>query len=75
MQAASDAFLGWSSSSFNGRSYYWRQLRDMKGSAEVSAMSAVELQLHARICGWTLARSHARSIDSRIVAGYLGGER
>jgi uncharacterized protein (DUF2252 family) len=75
MQAASDAFLGWSSSSFDGRSYYWRQLRDMKGSADVSAMSAPELQIHSRICGWTLARAHARSIDSRVVAGYLGKGR
>jgi uncharacterized protein (DUF2252 family) len=75
MQAASDAFLGWSSSSFDGRSYYWRQLRDMKGSAEVSTMSARELELHSRICGWTLARAHARSVDSRVVAGYLGKGR
>jgi uncharacterized protein (DUF2252 family) len=75
MQAASDAFLGWSSSS-NGRSYYWRQLRDMKGSAEIAELSPAELQLHARICGWTLARAHARSIDARLVAGYLGtGDR
>jgi uncharacterized protein (DUF2252 family) len=72
MQAASDGFLGWSSSSFDGRSYYWRQLRDMKGSAEVAEMSPTELQLHARVCGWTLARAHARTVDARIVAGYLG---
>jgi uncharacterized protein (DUF2252 family) len=72
MQAASDAFLGWSSSSFDGHDYYWRQLRDMKGSADIATMRPRALAVYAALCGWTLARAHARSADARVIAGYLG---
>ena len=54
------------------RSYYWRQLRDMKGSAEVESMTPVALGFYARACGWTLARAHARSGDPVAIAEYLG---
>jgi uncharacterized protein (DUF2252 family) len=71
MQAASDVFLGWSSAD-DGRHYYWRQLRDMKGSAEVAAMRPRELRAYAGLCGWSLARSHARSGEVVAIAAYLG---
>jgi uncharacterized protein (DUF2252 family) len=71
MQAASDIFLGWFRSPA-GRDFYWRQLRDMKGSAEIERMSAEELTLYAGICGWALARAHARSGDRVQISAYLG---
>ena len=54
------------------RYFYWRQLRDMKGSAEVESMAPVALRFYAGICGWTLARAHARSGDPIAIAAYLG---
>ena len=72
MQAASDIFLGWTKGADANRHYYWRQLRDMKGSAEVEAMAPVALDFYAGICGWTLARAHARSGDPVAIAEYLG---
>ena len=71
MQAASDVFLGWSSAD-DGRHYYWRQLRDMKGSAEVAVMAPRELRAYAGLCGWSLARAHARSGECAAIAAYLG---
>jgi uncharacterized protein DUF2252 len=72
MQAASDIFLGWTKGVDVNRHYYWRQLRDMKGSAIVEAMTPVGLNYYAGICGWTLARAHARSGDPVSIASYLG---
>jgi uncharacterized protein (DUF2252 family) len=72
MQAASDIFLGWTKGLDENRHFYWRQLRDMKGSAVVEAMTPLGLALYARACGWTLARAHARSGDSIAIAEYLG---
>ena len=72
MQAASDIFLGWTKGVQDDRYFYWRQLRDMKASAEVETMTPVALALYARICGWTLARAHARSGDPVAIAAYLG---
>jgi hypothetical protein len=72
MQAASDIFLGWTRGADVNRYFYWRQLRDMKGSAEVESMALVGLGFYARICGWTLARAHARSGDPVAIAAYLG---
>ena len=74
MQAASDIFLGWTKGVQADRYYYWRQLRDMKGSAIVEAMPAFALTFYATVCGWTLARAHARSGDSVAMAEYLGGD-
>jgi uncharacterized protein (DUF2252 family) len=72
MQAASDIFLGWTKGEDRSRHYYWRQLRDMKGSAEIESMAPVGLSFYAGICGWTLARAHARSCDPIAIAAYLG---
>jgi uncharacterized protein (DUF2252 family) len=72
MQAASDIYLGWTKSAKDDRYYYWRQLRDMKGSVEVESMTPANLMLYAHVCGWTLARAHARSGDPVEIAGYLG---
>jgi uncharacterized protein (DUF2252 family) len=74
MQAASDIFLGWTKGVDVTRHYYWRQLRDMKGSAEVESMTPVALTFYAGICGWTLARAHARSGDPIAIAAYLGDD-
>ncbi len=71
MQAASDIYLGWSRGP-RGRDFYWRQLRDMKGSAEIEEMTPLGLGAYARACGWTLARAHARSGDPVAIAAYLG---
>jgi uncharacterized protein (DUF2252 family) len=72
MQAVSDIFLGWTKGADRSRHYYWRQLRDMKGSVEVETMAPVNLGFYAGICGWTLARAHARSGDPVAIAAYLG---
>jgi uncharacterized protein (DUF2252 family) len=72
MQAASDIYLGWTKGADVTRHFYWRQLRDMKASAEVETMAPYELTFYARICGWTLARAHARSGDPIAIATYLG---
>jgi uncharacterized protein (DUF2252 family) len=72
MQAASDIFLGWTKGIDVTRNFYWRQLRDMKGSAVIEAMAPVTLRYYAQICGWTLARAHARSGDPVAMAAYLG---
>ena len=71
MQAASDIFLGWLRGP-GGRDFYWRQLRDMKGSAKIEAMSSDELTLYAGLCGRALSRAHARSGDRVQIAAYLG---
>lgn len=73
MQAASDMFLGWSTSVIDGRDYYWRQLRDMKASTDVERLTKRGLTIYARLCGWSLARAHARSGSPVAIAGYLGG--
>jgi len=72
MQAASDLFLGWTKGTQANRFLYWRQLRDMKGSAAVEAMAPEALGFYASMCGWTLARAHARSGDPVAIAAYLG---
>jgi uncharacterized protein (DUF2252 family) len=72
MQAASDIYLGWTKGIDVNRHFYWRQLRDMKGSADVESMRPAGLSWYAGICGWTLARAHARSGDPVAIAAYLG---
>jgi uncharacterized protein (DUF2252 family) len=72
MQAASDIFLGWTKGRDVTRHFYWRQLRDMKGSADVESLVPDGLVLYARMCGWTLSRAHARSGDPIAIASYLG---
>ena len=72
MHAASDIYLGWTKGYDQDRHFYWRQLRDMKGSAIVESMAPLALAVYARLCGWTLARAHARSGDPVAIAEYLG---
>jgi uncharacterized protein (DUF2252 family) len=69
-QAASDIFLGWGRVA--GMDFYVRQLRDMKASVDVSLQSPDRMALYGSLCGWTLARAHARSGDAAKIAGYLG---
>src|SRR5947209_484023 len=77
MQAASDIFLGWLhvDAGLDGRSrdFYVRQLKDWKGSAEIEQMVPKGLAVYGELCGWTLARAHARSGDRIAIAAYLGG--
>ena len=72
MQAASDIYLGWTKGPDARRHFYWRQLRDMKGSVDVEKATPLGLTVYARTCGWTLARAHARSGDPIAIAEYLG---
>jgi uncharacterized protein (DUF2252 family) len=74
MQAAGDIFLGWLRADRDGvpRDFYVRQLWDWKISADVERMSPSRLTLYATMCGWTLARAHARSGDRIAIAAYLG---
>jgi uncharacterized protein (DUF2252 family) len=74
MQSASDIFLGWDRFDWQGceRDYYVRQLRDWKGSADIDGMTAAGITLWGEMCGWTLARAHARSGDRIAIASYLG---
>jgi uncharacterized protein (DUF2252 family) len=76
MQASSDIFLGWLhvEEGIDGgdRDFYGRQLKDWKGSAEIERMKPSGLSAYGRLCGWTLARAHARSGDRIAIAAYLG---
>jgi uncharacterized protein (DUF2252 family) len=75
MQAVSDIFLGWiRSPGIDGqpRDFYVRQLRDWKGSAEIESMVPRGMRAYGELCGWTLARAHARSGDRIAIASYLG---
>ncbi len=79
MQAASDIFLGWQhtagEATLDGRprDFYIRQLRDWKFSLEIETMIPAGLRMYGALCGWTLARAHARSGDRIAIAAYLGG--
>ncbi len=78
MQAASDIFLGWCPAvGFDGRDrdFYVRQLWDWKGSADVEALTPEAMSVYAQMCGWTLARTHARSGDRIEIAAYLGASK
>jgi uncharacterized protein (DUF2252 family) len=76
IQAGSDIFLGWvhvdAGPEDRAGDFYGRQLRDWKGSAQVDRMKPSDLEAYGRLCGWTLARAHARSGDSIAIAAYLG---
>ncbi len=85
MQATSDPFLGWTTGIPNidaapkkrsraaSKEYYVRQLRDMKGAMSVSLMDPHQLNYYGRLCGWALARAHARTGRAAMISGYLGG--
>jgi hypothetical protein len=75
MQATPDVFLGWHNIAGLddvNRSYYVRQLYDNKASVNIDRLNATTLATYGRVCGWTLARAHARSGQSGRIAGYLG---
>lgn len=72
IQASSDIFLGWHRSSLTDLDYYWRQLKDMKGSVEVEALDEVGLGTYLAVCSHCLARAHARTGDPAAINGYLG---
>jgi uncharacterized protein (DUF2252 family) len=75
MQASSDIFLGWLRAEPTGgrdEDYYVRQLRDWKSSPVIEEMQPRSMAVYARLCGWTLARAHARAGDRIAIAGYLG---
>jgi uncharacterized protein (DUF2252 family) len=75
-QAATDPFLGWTSGAGSDgtsvKDYYVRQLRDMKGSMSVPLMDPLQLNYYGRLCGWALARAHARTGRATLISGYLG---
>jgi uncharacterized protein (DUF2252 family) len=77
MQASSDIFLGWqhTEAGLDGqaRDFYVRQLRDWKFSLDIEAMIPDGMRMYGALCGWTLARAHARSGDRIAIAAYLGG--
>jgi uncharacterized protein (DUF2252 family) len=70
MQAVSDIFLGWARTQHHD--YYLRQFRDMKVSAEIETFRPGTLVAYATLCGWILARAHAKAGDAATIAGYLG---
>lgn len=71
LQSISDVFLGWARDD-QGHDFYFRQLRDMRMKIDVDAMSRQDWFEYLDICGWTLARAHARTGDAARIAGYLG---
>ena len=75
-QAATDPFLGWTTGAGTDgtalKHYYVRQLRDMKGSMSVPLMDPLQLDYYGRLCGWALARAHARTGRASMISGYLG---
>jgi uncharacterized protein (DUF2252 family) len=71
LQSVSDVFLGWTRDN-EGRDYYFRQLRDMKMKIDLEQMSESDWMEYVAICGWALARAHARTGDPARIAGYLG---
>jgi uncharacterized protein (DUF2252 family) len=76
MQAQSDIFLGWTritGPDHIDRDFYVRQLRDWKFSVPIEVMLPAGMTVYAQLCGWTLARAHARSGDRIALAAYLGG--
>ncbi len=76
MQASSDIFLGWqridAGLDEQSRDFYVRQLRDWKFSIDIETMAPDDMRLYGQLCGWTLARAHARSGDRIAIAAYLG---
>ena len=72
MQAVSDILLGWTRDDLAGVDYYVRQLRDWKGSVDIFRLTSDEVAGYAYMCGWTLARGHARSGDPVALAAYMG---
>jgi len=74
LQSASDVFLGWTSDG-QGHDFYFRQLRDMRMKIDVEGMARQDWFEYVQLCGWVLARAHARTGDPARIAGYLGKTR
>jgi len=72
MQAASDIFLGWHQSALSGTQYYWRQLKDKKGSFDMQKLDESGMGTYLAVCSVCLARAHARTGDASAISGYLG---
>jgi uncharacterized protein (DUF2252 family) len=72
MQTTNDIFLGWHSSKYSGSDFYWRQLKDMKGSVNIAKLDEDGLNTYIELCALCLARAHARTGDASAIAGYLG---
>jgi len=72
MQAASDIFLGWNRIKLTGTTYYYRQLKDKKGSFDMKKLDVTGMSTYLKVCGLCLARAHARTGDSAWISGYLG---
>jgi hypothetical protein len=72
VQLASDILLGWSTIKDVQEHYYWRQLKDMKASAEISLLGSKKFRDYVDACAWCLANAHARSGDPVAIAAYLG---
>ncbi len=75
VQATPDTFLGWQQQADGddiSRDFYVRQLHDQKGSVEIDNLDPVLMDAYARVCGWALARAHARSGYRFVLSGYLG---
>ncbi len=71
LQSASDIFLGWTRDD-QGHDYYFRQLRDLKMTVNVMDMPRQDWIEYIKLCGWALARAHARTGDAAEISGYLG---
>ena len=72
MQTVGDPFLGWTSGQQLDRRYYWRLLRNWKGSVNLASLDAKGLELYGDLCGRALAKAHARSGDRQAIAAWLG---
>jgi len=71
LQSASDVFLGWTSDD-SGHYFYFRQLRDMRMKIDIEEMDKQDWLEYVGLCGWALARAHARTGNPQQIAGYLG---
>ncbi len=72
VQATSDIFLGWHASQVTDHKYYWRQLKDMKGSIDATVLDKESFKTYLGLCSVCLARAHARTGDAAMISGYLG---
>jgi uncharacterized protein (DUF2252 family) len=72
MQTTNDIFLGWHGGELSGTDFYWRQLKDMKGSVNVAKADEDSFMTYMELCALCLARAHARTGDASAIAGYLG---
>jgi uncharacterized protein (DUF2252 family) len=75
VQIDGDLFLGWNSLAQTDQHFYWRQLKDMKASAEIALLDAKAFDRYVSTCAWCLANAHARSGDPVAIAAYLGSGR